>query len=103
MIMPAQDATFESCATNQRPIFGKVSPAHSSTFCDTCSVQACSAALGGTATTFVRPSGVTVTVMFVTLALPVTTFVFGDEGNRRMRQVSRNGRLDIHSLRSLFN
>jgi hypothetical protein len=62
----------ESCATSQRPIFGNVSPSQAKTFCDTCCVQARSVIFGGGAvTTFVLPSGVIASVMFVPLVLIV--------------------------------
>src|SRR5688572_19436272 len=101
MIIPAHEATRDSCATSHCPIFGSVSPAHSSTFCDTCSVHACSVNFGGGATTFVWPSGVIAMVIFVPFVLAEMLFVREDDGNSLPRHVSRKGRLDIHLLRSL--
>src|SRR4026207_1818522 len=101
--MPAHDATRESWATSHRPIFGIVSLSQARTFCETCSVQACSVSLagGGVGTMFAWPSGVIVTGMLVE-ATELDVFVF-DDGKSRPRHVSRNGRLDIQLLRSVWS
>src|SRR5262245_46181380 len=104
MIIPAHDATRESWARSHWPTFGSVSPSHSRIRWDTCSVQACSAALGGAgvATTLVEPSGIIVIVTLVVLAAAGGVLV-RDEGKSRPRHVSRKGRFDIHWLRLFCN